>query len=111
MTEFAYTNVKNTSTTHTYFQFNCGLQPRASYKENVNPQSMSKVVDKLVTKLKELTVVYRNNLKHGQEFQKQYYDKHTKLRRYVPSNKVWLNSKYIKTKRNRKLEAKFFCPF
>ncbi len=26
-------------------------------------------------------------------------------------NKVWLNSKCIKTKRNRKLEAKFFGPF
>ena len=25
--------------------------------------------------------------------------------------KVWLNSKYIKTKQNRKLEAKFFGPF
>ena len=24
------------------------------------------------------------------------------------SNKVWLNSKYIKTKQNRKLETKFF---
>ena len=29
----------------------------------------------------------------------------------IPSNKVWLNSKYIKTKQNRKLEAKFFGPF
>ena len=24
---------------------------------------------------------------------------------------MWLNSKYIKTKQNRKLEAKFFGPF
>ena len=32
-------------------------------------------------------------------------------RSYTPGEKVWLNSKYIKTKRNQKLEAKFFGPF
>ena len=30
---------------------------------------------------------------------------------YAPGKKVWLNSKYMKTKRNRKLGAKFFAPF
>ena len=30
---------------------------------------------------------------------------------YAPGEKVWLNNKYIKTKRNRKLKAKFFGPF
>ena len=30
---------------------------------------------------------------------------------YTPGDKVWLNSKYIKAKQNRKLEAKFFRPF
>ena len=34
-----------------------------------------------------------------------------KPKSYVLSDKVWLNSKYIKTKQNRKLEAKFFGPF
>ena len=34
-----------------------------------------------------------------------------KPKSYAPGDKVWLNSKYIKTKRNRKLEAKFFGPF
>ena len=34
-----------------------------------------------------------------------------KPRSYAPSKKVWLNSKYIKTKHNQKLEAKFFGPF
>ena len=34
-----------------------------------------------------------------------------KSRSYAPGEKVWLNSKYIKTKRNWKLEAKFFGPF
>ena len=30
---------------------------------------------------------------------------------YAPEQKVWLNSKYIKIKRNQKLETKFFGPF
>ena len=55
--------------------------------------------------------ICRNNLYHAQELQKQAYDKSTKLRSYVLGDKVWLNSKYPKTKRNRKLEAKFFGPF
>ncbi len=55
--------------------------------------------------------ICQKNLQYTQELQKQHYDKGTKLRSYAPSNKVWLNSKYIKTKQNRKLEAKFFWPF
>lgn len=31
-----------------------------------------------------------------------------KPRKYVSSKKVWLNHKYIKTKQNSKLKAKFF---
>ena len=34
-----------------------------------------------------------------------------KPRGYTLGDKVWLDSKYIKTKQNQKLEAKFFEPF
>ena len=56
-------------------------------------------------------IVCRENLHHAQELQKRAHDKGAKPRSYAPGEKVWLNSKYIKTKRNRKLEAKFFGPF
>ena len=56
-------------------------------------------------------IVCRENLHHAQEFQKQAHDKGVKSRSYTLGEKVWLNSKYIKIKRNRKLEAKFFGPF
>ena len=56
-------------------------------------------------------IIYQENLHHAQELQKQAHNKGVKLRSYVPSDKVWLNSKYIKTKQNRKLEAKFFGLF
>ena len=54
-----------------------------------------------------MTVCWEN-LYHVQELQKQAHDKGVKSRSYAPNDKVWLNSKYIKTKQNRKLEAKFF---
>ena len=34
-----------------------------------------------------------------------------KPKSYPPGDKVWLNNKYIQTKHNQKLEAKFFGPF
>ena len=56
-------------------------------------------------------IIYRKNLHHAQELQKRAHDKGVKPRSYTPGDKIWLNSKYIKTKCNRKLEAKFFGPF
>ena len=55
--------------------------------------------------------VCRENLHHSQELQKRGHDKGTKPRSYAPGDKVWLNSKHLKIKQNRKLEAKFFGPF
>ena len=55
--------------------------------------------------------VYWKNFQHAQDFQKQAHNKGTKPRSYIPSNKVWLNSKYIKIKWNQKPEVKFFGPF
>ena len=53
-------------------------------------------------------IICQQNLLHAQ---KRVYDKVVKPRSYAPGDEVWLNSNYIKTKRNRKLEAKFFSPF
>ena len=109
--EFAYNNAKNASIGHTPFQLNCGFHLRSSYKEDVDSCSRSKIVDELATKLRDLMSVCRENPHHAQELQNRYHDKHANPRSYFSGEKVWLNSKYIKTKRNRKLEAKFFGPF
>ena len=111
MAEFAYNNAKNASTGHTPFKLNCGYHPRMSYEEDVDPRSKSKSAEELSAELRELMIVCRENLHHAQELQKHAHDKGVKPRSYAPGDKVWLNSKYIKTKRNRKLEAKFFGPF
>ena len=111
MAEFAYNNAKNASTGHMSFELNCGYHPRVLYKENVNLRSQSKSADELSAELRELRIICRENLHHAQELQKRAHNKGVKPRSYAPNKKVWLNSKYIKTKRNRKLEAKFFGPF
>ena len=111
MAEFAYNNARNASTGHMPFELNCGYYFWMSYKEYVDTHSQSKLANKLLAELKELIIVCRENLYHTQELQKQAHDKRVKPQSYALSEKVWLNSKYIKTKHNRKLEAKFFGPF
>ena len=69
------------------------------------------VVGELLLELWEFMNVCCKNLLHAQELQKWAYNKAVKSRSYVPSDKVWLNGKYIKIKWNRKLEAKFFGLF
>ena len=82
-----------------------------SYKKDVNPPSQSNSADELSAKLRELMIICQENLYHAQELQKCAHDKGVKPRNYALGEKVWLNSKYIKTKCHRKLEAKFFGPF
>ena len=55
--------------------------------------------------------VCQQNLHHAQELQKRAHNKGVKPRSYAPGDKVWLSSKHLRTKRNRKLEAKFLGLF
>ena len=81
------------------------------YKEKVDFRSKSKSAKKLSAELRKLMIVYRENLYHAQELQNQDYNKGVKPWSYAPGKKVWLNSKYIKTKYNWKLKKKFFMLF
>ena len=101
MAEFAYNNAKNTSSDYTLFELNCGYHPRIFYKEDVEPRSKSKSANELSAKLRKLIIVCQENLDHAQELPKRGYNKGIKPKSYAPDDKVWLNSKYIKTKRNQ----------
>ena len=109
--KFAYNNAKNASTSHTPFEFNYGYHFWVLYKKKVDSYSKSKSVDKRLAELRELMVVCQENLHYAQELQKQAYTRGVKPQNYASANKIWLNSKYIKTKHNQNLEAKFFRPF
>ena len=111
MAEFTYNNSKNASTGHTPFELNCGYHPWMSYEEEVDFRSQSKSADELSEELRELMIVCRENLHHPQELQNRAHDKGVKPQSYALGEKVWLNSKFIKTKRNCELEAKLFEPF
>ena len=98
MAKFAYDNAKNASTGHTPFELNCGYYLRISFEKDTDPCSYSKTANKLLAELRELMSICRENLYHAQELQKQAHNKVVKPKSYAPGNKVWLNSKYIKTK-------------
>ena len=100
MAEFAHNNAKNASTSHTLFELNCGFHPRMLYEEDMDLCFQSKSADELLAELRELMIVCREKLHHAQELQKRAHDKGVKSQSYAPGKKVWLNSKYIKTKRN-----------
>ena len=111
MVKFAYNNAKNASTGYTSFKLNCGYYPCVSYKENLDPRSKSRTTEELSSELQELMIVCQQNVHHAQELQKQAHDKDVKPQSYAPGDMVWLSSKHLKTKRNRKLEAKFLGLF
>ncbi len=67
MAEFTYNNTKNASTGHTTFELNRSFHSQASYKEDVDPHSKSKLADKLAIELRELMAICRENLQHAQE--------------------------------------------
>ena len=111
MAKFAYNNAKNASIGFTSFELNCRYHPRVFYKKDLDPCSKSKTAEEIFSELWKLMTVCQQNLHHAQELQKRGHDKGVKPRSYAPGDKVWLSSKYLKTKRNRKLEAKFLGPF
>ena len=67
------------------------------YEKEVDPRSKSNSADELLAKLRELMIVCQKHLYHVQELQKRAYDRGVKPGCYAFSDKVWLNSKYIKS--------------
>ena len=65
MAEFAYNNARNASTSHTPFELNYGYHSWVLYKEDVDPHSQFKSIDKLSTEFRELMIVCRENLHHA----------------------------------------------
>ena len=97
MEEFIYNHTKNTSIGPTPFELNCSYYFWMLYKKKIDPYSKFQSTDKLSVKLRELIIVCQENLYYIQECQKRAYNKRVKPQSYVLGNKIWLNSKYIKT--------------
>lgn len=63
--EFAYNNARNASTNYMLFELNCGFHSQVFYKEDLNSRSKLKAVNEIIIKLKELTIVYKKNLRYA----------------------------------------------
>lgn len=111
MAEFAYNNTKNASKNYTFFKLNCNYYSCIFYKKDLNICFQLMTANKLVGELKKLMTLCQKKFCHAQKLQKQANNKDIKPKTYVFGNKIWLNSKYIKTKQNCKLESEFFGPF
>ena len=70
MAKFAYNNIKNISTNYTPFEFNYSYYSYILYKEEADSWSISPSADKLITKLRNLMTIYRDNLLYAEELQK-----------------------------------------
>ena len=109
MAEFTYNNFKNAITGHIPFELNFGYHLCVSFGNKCNAHSRSSSAEGLAMELRELMNVYYQNLLYTQDLQKQAHDKRMKPWSYVLGEMV--NSKHIKTKRNRKFKIKFYRPF
>ena len=78
MAKFAYNNIKNTHIGHTPFEPNCDYHLRVSFKEDIDPRSISHSANKLAEELKELMEVYCQNLFYAQKLQKRAHHKEVK---------------------------------
>ena len=111
MVEFTYNNSNNTGISHTSFQLNYGYHLHISFKNKCDTRFRSYSTEWLAIELRELINVCHQNLLDAQDLQKQAHDKGVKPWSYILGEKVWFNSKYIKTTKNRKLGVKYFGPF
>ena len=103
MTKFSFNNTKNTNIGHILFKFNCKFYLQVLFKEDIDLRLRSCSTSKLAKELKKQIEIYYQNLLHIWKLQKKIYNKGVKSHSYATSKKVWLNSKYIKTKQNKKL--------
>ncbi len=109
--EFAYNNAKNSTIGMSPFEANLGYEPRMSWDEDIDPKSRSRAAVDNANHLFTLIGVCKDAILAAQQSQEEYANRHRKSRDYKVGDRVWLNTKYIRTKRNRKLEFKHFGPF
>lgn len=80
------------------FKFKYNYHPYIFFENKDNFYLRFHSVNKLIKELRDLMLIYQQNLFYAQKFQKQIYDKDIKSYSYISDKKVQLYSKYIKTK-------------
>lgn len=98
MAEFVYNNAKNVNIGYLPFELNCNYYPSIFFEDEINPYSKQQSINKPVKEMQELISICQQNLFHAQKLPNRAYDKSVKPCSCAPDKKVWLNSKYNKTK-------------
>ena len=98
MAKFVYSIAKNACISYMSFELNCSYHFCVSFEKDSNFCFQSKKTKALFSKLKELMTVCQENLYYTQKLLKQAYNKGVMSKNYIPDDKIWLNSKYIKIK-------------
>ena len=111
MIEFVYNNSINASIGCSSFEVNLSFFSRMSFEELFDSRAKSVLVKQHAVHFSKLIEVLQKILSHAQTKQKKYADARMKFMKYAIDDHVWLRSKNIRTKRNRKLEWKQFESF
>lgn len=98
MIKFAYNNIINASTYPISFELNCSYYSYVFIGDEIIFCLKFDLANELAKELRDLILIYQQNLFYIQGLQKQVYHKEIKLKSYTSDKKVKLNSKYIKTK-------------
>jgi transposase InsO family protein len=115
LAEVAYNNAVQSSTGMSPWYATKGYHPRTPASIDFSRSSSLPIeAERILTRFEQIHEELVNNLQEAQEAQKEYADQRRKgpTEDYQEGNKVWLNSKNIKTRRPcKKLDHKFFGPF
>lgn len=98
MAKFIYNNPNYVNTSHIVSELNCKYYLCVFFENKTNLCSKSCLAKELAKELRDLMLICQQNLFHTQKISIKIYNKGRKPWIYMPSKKVWLNSKYLKIK-------------